>query len=181
MLVEFEVVTIVAGRRGKGSGMSRRMLVATAAVAAMVLVACGAAFAAEVSREEYKEAAEPICKASAKANERILAGVRKEVRKGKLKTAAVKFAKASREQARTLRELEALPRPSADEARLSKWFSYLKIEAELFATAGRKLKAGDKPGAEHVFTKLSSNINKANNQVLPFGFTYCRLNAAKIT
>jgi hypothetical protein len=161
--------------------MSKRMLVVAAAVAALVLVVCGAAFAAEVSRDEYKEAAEPICKSSAKANEQILAGVRKEVKKGKLKTAAVKFAKASREQARTLRELEALPQPTADEARLAKWFSYLKIEADLFATAGKKLKAGDKPGAEHVFTKLSSNINKANVQVLPFGFVHCRLNAAKLS
>jgi len=156
------------------------MLIAAGAAVALALVVCGAAFAAEVSREEYKEAAEPICKASAQANERILAGVRKEVKKGQLKTAAVKFAKASTEQARTLRELEALPRPTADEARLTKWFSYLKIEAELFATAGSKLKAGDKVGAERVFTKLSSNINKANVQVLPFEFNHCRLNAAKI-
>jgi hypothetical protein len=161
--------------------MSKRMLIAGAAVVALVLVVCGAAFAAEVSRDEYKEAAEPICKASAKSNEQILAGVRTEVKKGQLKTAAAKFAKASREQAQTLRELEALPRPSADEARLTKWFSYLKIEAELFATAGKKLKAGDKAGAQHVFTKLSLNINKANNQVLPFGFNYCRLNAAKLS
>jgi hypothetical protein len=161
--------------------MSKRILIAAAAVVALVLVVCGAAFAAEVSREEYKEAAEPICKSSAKANEQILAGVRTEVRKGQLKTAAAKFSKASREQAQALRELEALPRPSADEARIAKWFSYLKIEAELFATAGKKLKAGDKAGAQHVFTKLSLNINKANNQVLPFGFNYCRLNAAKLT
>ncbi len=161
--------------------MSKRMLIAGAAVVALVLVVCGAAFAAEVSRDEYKEAAEPICKASAKSNEQILAGVRTEVKKGQLKTAATKFAAASREQTQTLRELEALPRPSADEARLTKWFSYLKIEAELFATAGKKLKAGDKAGAQHVFTKLSLNINKANNQVLPFGFTYCRLNAAKLS
>lgn len=161
--------------------MSRRMLIAATAVVALVLAACGAALAAEVSRDEYKEAAEPICKTSAKANERILAGVRKEVRRGQLKRPAVKFARAAKEQARTLRELEALPRPSADEARLAKWFSYLKIEAELFATAGNKLKAGDKAGAQHVFTKLSLNINKANNQVLPFGFNYCRLNAAKLS
>jgi hypothetical protein len=161
--------------------MSRRIVIGAAAVAALVLIVCGAAFAAEVTRDEYKEAAEPICKSSTKANERILAGVRAEVKKGKLKTAAVKFAKASAEQAQTLRELEALPRPAADEARLAHWFSYLKIEAELFATAGKKLKAGEKPGAEHVFTKLTQNINKANLQVLPFGFNYCRLNAAKIS
>jgi hypothetical protein len=161
--------------------MTKRMLFAGAAVAVLVLMICGAAFAAEVSRDEYKDAAEPICKASAKANEGILAGVRKEVQKGQLKTAATKFAKASKEQAQTLRKLEALPRPSADEARLTKWFSYLKIEAELFATAGKKLKAGDKPGAEHIFGKLTQNINKANLQVLPFSFNYCKLNAAKLS
>ncbi len=161
--------------------MSRRMVIVVGAVTALALIVCGAALAAEVSRDEYKEAAEPICKASGKENERILAGVRKEVKKGQLKTAAVKFSKASTAQAKALRRLEALPRPSADEARLGKWFSYLKIEAELFASAGRKLKAGDKPGAEHVFAKLTQNINKANVQVLPFSFNYCRLNAAKIS
>jgi hypothetical protein len=160
--------------------MSRRMLIVGAAVAVLVLVVCGAAFAAEVSRDEYKDAAEPICKASTKANEQILAGVRTEVRKGQLTRPAAQFAKASKEQAGALRELEALPQPAADEARLTKWFSYLKIEAELFATAGKKLKAGDKPGAEHIFTKLTSNVNKANVQVLPFSFNYCRLNAAKL-
>jgi len=161
--------------------MSKRVLTAATAVMVMALVVCAAAFAAEVSRDEYKEAAEPICKASTKANEQILAGVRSEVKKGQLKKPAAKFAKASKEQSQTLRELEALPQPAADQARLTKWFSYLKIEAELFATAGNKLKAGDKAGAQHVFTKLSLNINKANNQVLPFGFNYCRLNAAKLS
>jgi hypothetical protein len=161
--------------------MSKRVLIAATAVMVMALVVCAAAFAAEVSRDEYKEAAEPICKASTKANEQILAGVRAEVKKGQLKKPAAKFAKASKEQSQTLRELEALPEPAADQARLTKWFSYLKIEAELFATAGNKLKAGDKAGAQHVFTKLSRNINKANNQVLPFSFNYCRLNPAKLS
>jgi hypothetical protein len=148
-------------------------------VVAMVLAV--GAFAAEVSRDEYKEAAEPICKTSAKENERILSGVRKEVKQGTLKPAAAKFSKASKEQAQALKQLEALPQPTADEARLAKWFSYLKIEAELFEQAGRKLKAGDKPGAEHVFAKLTPNANKANNQVLPFEFRYCRLEPQKFS
>ncbi len=148
-------------------------------VIAMVLAVT--AFAAEVSRDEYKEAAEPICQASAKANEGILAGVRQEVKKGQLKTAAAKFAKAGKEQAQTLKQLESLPQPTADEARLDKWLSYLKIEAELFAQAGRKLKAGDKAAAEQVFKKLTPNANKANNEVLPFEFHYCRLEPQKFS
>jgi hypothetical protein len=148
---------------------------------AVALVFAAAALAAEVSREEYKEAAEPICKTSAKANERILSGVRKEVRKGHLKPAAAKFAKASRQQARALKRLRGLAQPSADEARLGKWLGYLKTEADLFAQAGRKLKAGDKPAAEHVFAKLTPTANKANNQVLPFEFHYCRLEPQKFS
>jgi hypothetical protein len=156
-------------------------MAAVAGAVVLALIVAATAFAAEVSREEYKDAAEPICKNNVKANERILAGVRKEVKQGQLKTAGVKFGKASVGQAQALRELEALPRPIADEARLAKWFSYMKIEAELFATAGKKLKAGDKSGAEHVTTKLTQNANKANLQVLPFGFHYCRLEPSKFT
>ncbi len=148
-------------------------------VVAMVLAA--SAFAAEVSRDEYKAAAEPICKTSAKENERILANIRKEVKTGKLKPAAAKFAKASKAQAAALKELEALPQPAADEARLGKWLSYLKIEAELFAAAGRKLNSGDKAGAEHITSKIAQNANKANLQVLPFEFRYCRQEPSKYT
>jgi hypothetical protein len=136
---------------------------------------------ADSTREEFKEAAEPICQTSAKANEQILSGVRTEVRQGKLKPAAAKFSKASKEQSKALKQLEALPQPMADEARLASWFGYLKLEAELFEQAGRKLKAGDKSGAEHVFAKLTPNANKANNQVLPFEFRYCRLEPQKFS
>jgi hypothetical protein len=155
-----------------------------AIVTGSLIVACmlaATAFAAEVTREEFKAAAEPICKTSAKANERILANVRKEVKAGKLKPAAAKFAKAAMEQSQALAELEKLAQPAADEARLSKWLGDLKTEAELFATAGRKLKAGDKPGAEHVFGKLPRVANEANLQVLPYGFRYCRQEPAKFT
>ena len=147
----------------------------------MACVLAAGAFAAEVSREEFKAAAEPICQTSAKANERILANVRKEVKAGKLKIPAAQFAKASKQQSQALAQLERLPQPAADAARLSKWLGDLKTEAELFATAGRKLKAGDKPGAEHVFAKLPRVANEANVQVLPYGFRYCRQEPAKFT
>lgn len=146
---------------------------------AMLLAA--SAFAAEVSRDEYKAAAEPICKASTKANERILANVRREVKTGKLKSAAAKFAKASKVQAQALKELEALPRPGADEARLGKWLGYLKTEADLFASAGKQLKAGKKAPAEHDIAKIAQAANKANSQVLPFEFRYCRQEPSRYT
>jgi hypothetical protein len=147
----------------------------------LALIVVASAFAAEVSRDEYKEAAEPICKRNTQANERILASVRTEVKQGKLKTAAAKFTKASVELEKTVGELKKIQQPSADNARLSGWFSLLGVEAELFAAAGSKLKAGDKPGAEHIVSKLTQNANKANLEVLPFSFGYCRLEPAKFT
>jgi hypothetical protein len=158
--------------------MSRASLVGIGALVLALLFAA-ASFAAEVGRDEYKEAVEPICKSNTQANERILAGVKNEVRSGKLKTGAAKFAKASIELEKTVGELKKVPRPVGDEARLEKWFGLVTLEAELFATAGRKLKAGDKPGAEHIVAKLSQNANKANLEVLPFGFRYCRFEPSK--
>jgi hypothetical protein len=159
----------------------KRMSISIGAAVLLALALTATAFAAEVSRDEYKEAVEPICQSNTKANERILAGVRQEVKAGKLKPAAAKFAKAAGELKRTLKELEAVPRPAADEARLTKWFALVSEEAELFATAGKKLKAGDKAGAERLVAKLNSNANKANLEVIAFGFRYCRLEPAKFT
>ena len=153
----------------------------TGAVLVLALIVAAIAVAAEVSRDEYKEAVEPICKTNTQANERILAGVKREVTAGKLKTAAAKFTKASIALKKTIGELKKVPQPAADEARLSSWFSLLAVEAELFGTAGKKLKAGDKAGAERIVNKLSQNANKANVQVLPFSFRYCRLEPAKFT
>jgi hypothetical protein len=155
--------------------------VALLAFASLLVLASRPAAAEEVTPASYTAAVEPICRSDTKANERILAGVRKEVQKGQLKPAAAKFTNASTALKKALRELEAVPRPSADEARLARWFGYVRTEAELFASAGKKLKAGDKPAAEHIVSKLTQNANKANLQVLPFDFRYCRLEPARFT
>jgi len=147
----------------------------------LLLALAATAFAAETTRGEYTESVEPICKKNTQANERILAGVKAEVRAGKLKTAAAKFTKASVELKRTVGELEKVPGPAADQARLRKWLGLVEIEAELFATAGKKLAAGDKPGAEHIVNKLTQNAGKANLEALPFGFRFCRLEPGKFT
>jgi hypothetical protein len=160
--------------------LRRTATIVTAALLVAMIVAA-AAFAAEVSREEYTASAEPICHKSAQENERILANARKELKAGKLKPVAAKFAKASKVQARALKELEALPQPAADQARLGKWLGYLKQEAALFASAGKKLQAGNKAQAERDTSKIAGVANKANNEVLPFEFRYCRQEPSKYT
>jgi hypothetical protein len=135
----------------------------------------------EVSRDSYREAAEPICQANTAANERILAGVRTQVKQGKLAPAAASFARAATELRKTVGELKALPRPPADTARLSKWLGDLEVEAGLFRQIATLLKAGKKGPAEHLVAKLNSNAAKANDVVIPFEFHYCRLEPARFT
>jgi len=154
----------------------------TAALAALALAALVAgAAAAEITRTEYKAQVEPICKANSKENARILKGVRKMVRQGKLKAAGAKFLKASAALKRTFRQLKAVPQPTADEARLGRWLGYVKIEADLFLKAGKALKAEKRGKAQRFVNQLTSNANKANATVLVFSFRYCRFNPAKFT
>ena len=55
-----------------------------------------AAHATEDERASYKEAVEPICKANTEANEKILKGVRQQVKQEMLKPAGAKFTKAAK-------------------------------------------------------------------------------------
>lgn len=72
-----------------------------------------------------------------------------------------------------------MPKPAADAAKLTKWLGYVKTEAELFDAVSRKLAHGQKATAQKMVVRLVSNANKANNQVLEFGFRYCRLQPSK--
>jgi len=156
------------------------MVVAAIAVATSAALA-SLAVAGEVTRSSYREAVEPICKADTQANERIFAGVKAEVREGKLKPAAAKFTKASRALKSAISELQRIPAPAADAARLSKWLGKVSNEAGYFEAVARKLRAGDKAAAEHLVNKLTTEANAANNVVIPFEFTYCRLEPGRFT
>ena len=51
----------------------------------------------------------------------------------------------------------------------------------MFEKVGKKLKAGDKIGAEKLVILLTHNAELANNTVLDFEFHYCRFNSSKFT
>ncbi|MGN6274706.1 MAG: hypothetical protein ACTHNP_02100 [Solirubrobacterales bacterium] len=138
-------------------------------------------FAAETTRTEYKEAVEPICKANATANKKILAGVRTEVKEGKFKLAATKFAKAAVALRETHAELGAVPKPSADERRLEKWLSYVKTEVELLQKTSKALKAGEANRARTFAAKLTHNADLANSQIAIFDFHSCVFKPSQYT
>jgi hypothetical protein len=158
-----------------------RRLTILALAAGALLAFAQLAFAAEITRDEYKTQVEPICQKNSKANERILKGVRKMVKDGKLKPAATKFEKAGKALTGTYNQLKAVPQPTADEAKLAKWLSYVKEEASLFGKVAKKLRAGQKGAAQSLVNKLTSNANKANSLVLAFSFRYCKFEPSKFT
>jgi hypothetical protein len=137
--------------------------------------------AAEVTRESYTEAVEPICKVNTEANERILKGVRSKFKSGKLKAAATQFSKAGTALTKTVKQLKTIEQPTADKAKLAKWLKYVEEEASLFQQTAKKLNAGDKGGAQAMVIRLTHNANQANNQVLGFEFRYCRFEPSKFT
>ncbi|HXR60318.1 MAG TPA: hypothetical protein VN732_03220 [Solirubrobacterales bacterium] len=163
----------------------RTFLKAAGATLSIVALAVGlgtaTAGAEEVTRAGYREAAEPICRANTEANERILAGVRGEVRQGQLDSAARRFSRASRALRGTVAELKAIPRPLDDQARLSRWLGFVSAEAELLKKTSRYLAAGKKGAAAGMVVRLKGVASRANNAVFAFEFDYCKFDPARFT
>lgn len=155
------------------------MRMIAAAVVLAVGLAAAPALALDPPRQEYVEQVEPICKANTEANEKILKGVRRKVKEGKLDSAARQFFAAARALKRTRAQLLQVPKPEADAARLTKWLRYVKREAELFEAVGRKLAHDEKNAAQRMVVRLISNARQANNLVLDFEFRYCRFQPSK--
>ncbi|HEX5610073.1 MAG TPA: hypothetical protein VFX45_08280 [Solirubrobacterales bacterium] len=150
-----------------------------AAALCSLLLAASAIAAEELTRVEYKERVEPICKTNVLANKRIFKGAKGEVKAGKLKPASTHFLRAATAFGKTISQLEAVPRPLGDEAKLSKWFAALRTEKALIEKIGRALKAEDKRKAESFSAELNRNSNKANNAVLGFDLDYCLIDQSR--
>lgn len=155
----------------------RKLVLSLAAIVA--LFATVPALAAEVTADEYKAQVEPICKANSQANEKILDGVRENVKQGKLSKAARQLSAAAKALKKTRTELLQVPKPSADAARLTKWLDGVKTEVELLEAASRKLAKGEKNGASRMVIRLKSNAMKTNNLVLSYEFHYCKFEPQK--
>lgn len=156
-----------------------RTIFITVALAALAVVPL--AGAAELSRAEYVARAEPICKRNTEANKRIFAGAKEQVRSGRLKAASRHFMRAVTAFEKTISQLEAVPQPSADEAKLGKWLGYLEVESTYLGRIGKALAAEDKGKAQTLSVRLNRNSNLANNTILSFGFKYCRIDPSRFS
>jgi cell division septum initiation protein DivIVA len=158
-------------------------LTAAISVAALALLPVAAAAAEEgPTRAQYVEQVEPICQANTEANKRILKNVRTKAKSGvpaKLKQAGGQFIHASAVFGKTVEKLDAVPRPSADDARLLKWFAQLGIVQSKLRALGVALKADDEIKAAHEQIRVERASNAANNYSFVFGFHYCHLTPSR--
>jgi hypothetical protein len=157
----------------------RKLRVGLVGAVALLVLAVPLAAAAELSRDEYVARVEPICKANVEANRKIFKGAKEQVKAGELKKGSTHFFRAATALEKTIGQLQGVPKPPADVAKLDRWIDYLKTEAALFRKIGRALAAGDKYGAENLSVKLNRNTNLANNTILAFGFDYCRIDSSR--
>jgi hypothetical protein len=144
----------------------------------MLLVAClcGAASApaAEApTRDEYVDRLEAICRPDAEATQRAMKGARADVRAERLKPAARKFARATSIFGGDVKEISAVPRPSADTARLARWFTYLNRQESYLGQITTQLRQEHAIKAQRLTARFIHNGNLANNVVLAFGFDWC--------
>jgi hypothetical protein len=142
--------------------------------AAVTLLAAAPAPAAEApTRDEYVERLEAICKPDALATQKAMKGARGDIRAERLAAAAGKFAKATSIFGSTVKEIAVVPRPSADTAKLGKWFTYLKRQESYLGQITEQLRRDRAIKAQRLTARFIHNGNLANNVVLAFGFNYC--------
>jgi hypothetical protein len=164
----------------KRMGSGRHWWLAGMATLALA-IATPLAGAAELDRDEYVARVEPICKVNTEANRRIFDGAKGEVKAGELKRASTHFTRAASALEKTIRQLQGVPQPLADQTRLGKWLGYLEAEQGLLGRIAGALAANDKYKAQNLSVRLNRNSNLANNTVLGFGFSYCRIDPSRFS
>jgi hypothetical protein len=100
-------------------------------------------------------------------------GARTDINDERLAVAAGKFAQATTIFGSTVKKISAVPQPSADTAKLSKWFVYLNRQESYLGQITAQLRAGRAIQAQRLTARFIHNGNLANNVVLAFGFNYC--------
>lgn len=153
--------------------MHRLILISLAFLTAALLPAVTAPAAEAPTRDEYVERLETICKPDAEATQRAMKGARADIRAERLAVAAAKFAKATRIFGATVKQISAVPRPSADTAKLGKWFTYLRRQESYLGQITEQLRQDHAIKAQRLTARFIHNGNLANNVVLAFGFDWC--------
>lgn len=162
-----------------GKRRCRRALVLMALGTVLLAGGASAGAAEAPTRDEYVDQLERVCKPDAEATRVAMRGARSDLSAERLAAAATKFAAAASIFGGTVRKIGPVPRPSADAAKLSKWFGYLQAQESYLKQITAQLRADHAIQAQRLTARFIHNGNLANNAVLAFGFNYCSFKFAR--
>jgi hypothetical protein len=152
----------------------RRTLGIPATVALVTLAVAPLARGEEPTREGYVAQVEPICQVNRTANEKIMAGSKERVDKGKLELAGKQFVRVSESFGGLVKQLAAVSPPAADSHRVDRWLGAMRLLKSRLRTVGKYFKAGEKIKATHESILAERSGLSANNISIVFHFHYCR-------
>jgi len=152
----------------------KRTLGTLAAIAIAMLVIAPFAAGEEQTRDSYTAQVEPICQANRSANEKIMAGAKERVRKGRLVPAGKQFIRLSGSVGGMVKQLSTVPAPTADARRIEHWLGSIQLLEQRLREVGKYYKAGEKIKATHTAILAERAGLSANNTSIVFHFNYCR-------
>lgn len=152
----------------------KRTLGTLAAIVIAMLAIAPLAAGEEQTRDSYKAQVEPVCQANRSANEKIMAGAKERVNKGKLVPVGKQFIRASDSFGGLIKQLTAIPAPPADEQRVERWLDSMQLLKQRLREIGKYYKAGEKIKAAHESILAERAGISANNTSIVFHFHYCR-------
>jgi hypothetical protein len=152
----------------------RRPLGTFAALVVALLAIAPLAHGEEQTRESYKARVEPICQANRKANERIMAGAKERIGKGKLEAVGKQFVRASESFGGLIKQLATVPAPATDVRRIERWLDAMGLLKTRLRNVGKYYKAGEKIKATHESILAERSGISANNISIVLHFHYCR-------
>lgn len=146
---------------------------------AVPMLLASAALAEELTRAEYVERVEPICKSNAEDSARIQKGVKQLIQSNDLVPAGKRIVRASTALGEAVGKIAQVPRPAADATKLARWIGLLRVQQRYLLKIGKALKAKKEGQANNYAVQLNQSNNKANNTVISFGFDECRIDSSK--
>lgn len=137
------------------------------------------AAAEELSRKEYVERAETLCKTALDMTTPKLRAARQNLEDEKLKIAGHDYVRAADITRRWGVLIEKIPRPSEDATVLSSWLTEHKRQTIFLRKVGEELLKGKRVRAQSYLARSVNAGNRANKEVLGFGFNYCLFKIAR--
>lgn len=127
-----------------------------------------------LTRNEYVDQLEGVCRPRAEETQKAMKGVRQDVHTpSRIPAAARKFGTAAQIFGGTIDRIGKVSRPAADVGKLKEWFVYLGRQEEYLKQIAAQLRQGQTIKAQRLTARFIHNGNLANNVTLEFGFNWC--------